>query len=380
MNKKLQAASLPKIVPVILAGGGGKRLFPLSTKQKPKYLLKINSPKTLLEETIERAIKTQEKINKNLNHRSSKNFPIVLVANIKQKKAISSITKKFRKVKILEIYEPLMKNTAPAICFAAKKILEKFGDCIMFVMPSDHKIEGDENFLKAAQAAYEAAKQNFIATFGIVPTHPETGFGYIKVSKDNPLMSVDGVNIFKAEKFTEKPTREKAEEYLKSGEYFWNSGIFAFKSSVILDELRKFTKIPETFEKYPVKKAYNVVEEISIDYAVCEKSDKIVCIPASFRWSDIGSFKAIKEFYKTDEKGNAGNAIFEDSENSLVIREEENKNKQTTKTKKKGKEKEKKIILFGVKDLAVVETENFLVVFPLDKSQDIKKLAEKYDE
>jgi mannose-1-phosphate guanylyltransferase/mannose-6-phosphate isomerase len=377
MNKKHQAASLPKIIPVILAGGGGKRLFPLSTKQKPKYLLKINSLKTLLEETIERALKIQEKINKNLNHRNSKNFPIVLVANIKQKKAISSITKKFRKVKILEIYEPLMKNTAPAICFAAKKILEKFGDCIMFVMPSDHKIEGDENFLKAAQAAYEAAKQNFIATFGIVPTHPETGYGYIKVSKDNPLMSVDGVNIFKAERFTEKPTREKAEDYLKSGEYFWNSGIFAFKSSVILDELRKFTKIPETFEKYPVKKAYAAAEEISIDYAVCEKSDKIVCIPANFRWSDIGSFKAIKEFYKTDEKGNAGNAIFEDSENSLVIRGEENTNKQTTKTKKK--EKEKKIILFGVKDLAVVEAGNFLVVFPLDKNQDIKKLAEEYD-
>jgi mannose-1-phosphate guanylyltransferase len=244
-------------------------------------------------------------------------------------------------------------------------------------MPSDHKIEGDENFLKAAQSAYEAAKQNFIATFGIIPTYPETGYGYIKVSKDNPLMSVDGVNIFKAEKFTEKPTREKAEEYLKSGEYFWNSGIFAFKSSVILDELRKFTKIPKTFEKYPVKKAYNVVEEISIDYAVCEKSDKIVCIPANFRWSDIGSFKAIKEFYKTDEKGNAGNAIFEDSENSLVIREEENKNKQTTKTKKK--EKSKKIILFGVKDLALIGAGNFLVVFTLDKNQDIKKLAEKYD-
>ena len=122
MNKKLQAASLrPKIVPVILAGGGGKRLFPLSTKQKPKYLLIINSPKTLLEETIERAIKIQEKINKNLNHRSSKNFPIVLVANIKQKKAISSITKKFRKMKILEIYEPLMKNTAPAICLLQRK-------------------------------------------------------------------------------------------------------------------------------------------------------------------------------------------------------------------------------------------------------------------
>jgi mannose-1-phosphate guanylyltransferase/mannose-6-phosphate isomerase len=376
MNKKHQAASLPKIVPVILAGGGGKRLFPLSTKQKPKYLLKINSPKTLLEETIERAIKIQGKINKNLNHRNFKNFPIVLVANIKQKKAISSITKKFRKAKILEIYEPLMKNTAPAICFAAKKILEKFGDCIMFVMPSDHKIEGDENFLKSAQAAYEAAKQNFIATFGIVPTHPETGYGYIKISKENPLMSVDGVNIFKAEKFTEKPTREKAEDYLKSGEYFWNSGIFAFKSSVILDELRKFTKIPETFEKYPVKKAYNAVEEISIDYAVCEKSDKIVCIPANFRWSDIGSFKAIKEFYKTDEKRNAGDAIFEDSENSFVIREDGKRNEKPKKTKK---EKGKKIILFGVKDLALVETENFLVVFPLDKSQDIKKLAEKYD-
>jgi mannose-1-phosphate guanylyltransferase/mannose-6-phosphate isomerase len=376
MNKKHQAASLPKIILVILAGGGGKRLFPLSTKQKPKYLLKINSPKTLLEETIERAIKIQGKINKNLNHRNFKNFPIVLVANIKQKKAISSITKKFRKAKILEIYEPLMKNTAPAICFVAKKILEKFGDCIMFVMPSDHKIEGDENFLKSAQAAYEAAKQNFIATFGIVPTHPETGYGYIKISKENPLMSVDGVNIFKAEKFTEKPTREKAEDYLKSGEYFWNSGIFAFKSSLILDELRKFTKIPETFEKYPVKKAYNAVEEISIDYAVCEKSDKIVCIPANFRWSDIGSFKAIKEFYKTDEKRNAGDAIFEDSENSFVIREDRKRNEKPKKTKK---ERGKKIILFGVKDLALVETENFLVVFPLDKSQDIKKLAEKYD-
>ncbi len=378
MSKKVQAAS-PPAIPVILAGGGGKRLFPISTKQKPKYLLKINSSKTLLEETIERAIKIQKKINKNSTYIDSKNFPIVLVANTKQKKSISSITRKLRKVKIMEIYEPLMKNTAPAICFAAKKILEKFGDCVMFVMPSDHKIEGDENFLKAAHSAYEAAKQNFIATFGIVPTHPETGYGYIKISKNNPLISVNGIQVFKAEKFTEKPTREKAEEYLKSGEYFWNSGIFAFKSSVILDELKKFTKIPETFEKYQVKKAYKIVEEISIDYAVCEKSDKIVCIPANFRWSDIGSFKAIKEFYKTDEKGNAGNAIFEDSENSLVIREDEKKKNEKSKKTKTKREKYKKIIFFGVKDLALVETENFLVVFPIDKSQDIKKLAEKYD-
>jgi mannose-1-phosphate guanylyltransferase/mannose-6-phosphate isomerase len=359
------SAFLP-LIPVILAGGGGRRLFPISTQKNPKYLLKINSSKSLIEETIERAILCQKEINK------SEVYPIFIVSNIKHKNKIKRVIQKLkrtkaknnnstRKLKIEYLFEPLMKNTAPAICYSALKIQEKFKDAVLLILPSDHKIQDNNKFKEAIKSAYEVAKENFIVTLGITPQYAETGYGYIKIS-EKKLKDKD--NVFEVEKFTEKPSKEKAEEFMKSGKYFWNAGIFIARTSTILEELGKYTPIPNIMKENSIKKAYQIVPEISIDYAVCEKSKKMACVVADFRWSDVGSFKAIKELFQNDENGNSGNADFIECKNSLVFSQNN---------------KRKKIILFGVENLVIAEGENFLLVTSLEKSQDIKKISEKYD-
>ena len=349
------SAFLP-LIPVILAGGGGRRLFPISTQKNPKYLLKVNSSKSLIEETIERAILCQREINK------SENYPVFIVTNIKHKNKIKKIVQVFRRndeVEIEYVFEPLMKNTAPAICYSALKIQEKFKDAVMLILPSDHKIQDNDKFKKSIKSAYEIAKEKFIVTLGITPEYPETGYGYIKIS-EKKLKD----DVFEVEKFTEKPSKEKAEEFVRSGKYFWNAGIFVTRTSTILEELAKYTEIPKVMEEHDIKKAYEIVPEISIDYAVCERSDKMACVIADFKWSDVGSFKAIKELLKNDEYGNAGDADFIESKNSFVISQNN---------------RIKKIILFGVENLVVAEGEDFLLITSLEKSQDIKKVSQKYD-
>ena len=364
------------LIPVILAGGGGKRLFPLSTKENPKYFLRVNSDSSLLEETIERASFVLQEVDRRKLERKEKSGykknitpEIILVVNESQSPRIKRFLRgEGLRVKILE--EPMMKNTAPAICYCARYIMEKYGDAIMLVMPSDHKIQGKSSFLKAVKKGYITAQKGLIATFGIVPTYPETGYGYIKVDRKQKITK----GVFKVEKFTEKPDRKTAEKYVKSGNYYWNSGIFMFRASLILDELRRFTKIVDIFERYEdIRRVYDSVPEISIDYAVCEKSDKIACISSNFRWSDIGSFKSMWELYRKDKGENAGDGIFFEAERCFVISSDRGKENEKGKAKS---EKKKKVIIFGLKDVVFAEGEKYILVAPMWRSQEVKKIAE----
>lgn len=361
------------VIPVILAGGGGKRLFPLSTKENPKYLLRVSSDKSLLEETIERASLVLEKLNKSEEKSRSKKPPeIILVVNEAQSTRIKSILKE-RGIRAKILKEPMMKNTAPAICYCARYIRRKYGDAVMLVMPSDHKIQGKSGFLNAVKKGYIAAQKGFIATFGIVPTYPETGYGYIKADIKREISK----GVFKAEKFTEKPDRKTAEKYLRSGNYYWNSGIFMFRASLILDELRRFTKIVDIFERFEdIRKVYENVPEISIDYAVCEKSDRITCISSEFQWSDIGSFNSMWELHKKDNDGNAGDGIFFESEKCFVMCLDSKNREKSGKSRKSKGDKRKKVIIFGLKDLIFAEGEEYILVAPMRRSQEVKKIAE----
>lgn len=338
----------PPLISVILAGGGGKRLFPISTQDNPKYLLKIGSEKTLLEETIGRA--------QNVSRKLQKKTKIIVVCNSKQ---VSSVRKNLKGEDIDIIAEPEAKNTAPAICLSALEVMKKNGgDAVMLVMPSDHKIEKIERFIEAVNVGYKSAIDGNIVTFGVKPTYPETGYGYIEISEQLQ----DGV--YKIKRFTEKPSYDKAKIFVESGGFLWNSGIFMFKAETIIEELKKYTNIPEIMLSYDLKKAYRLVPNISIDYAVCEKSDKIVCIPTDFTWSDIGSFRSIKQFLESDSRGNAGQAQFFDSDECLYISDGKNK-------------KRKKVIFFGLKRIAVAEGENYILILPLERDQEVKDICDK---
>ncbi len=360
MSNSETVASLPPLIPVVLAGGGGRRLFPLSTKKKPKYLLKVNSSKTLIEETLQRASEVIKKNSNILGGRPANE--IIIVINKAQSRNVQKFVQALRRdSKVVVLKEPSMKNTAPAIFFASEYILRKFKDAVALVMPSDHKIEDYEKFILATEIGYEFATQhNVIVTFGIKPHYPETNYGYIELGEELKK------GVFRVSRFTEKPDLEKAKEFLSGGNYLWNSGIFMFRVSKIIQELEKYTEIPSIFRKNSLDKAYELVQDISIDYAVCEKSKDIVCVVADFKWSDVGSFKSLMEFYRADSNGNCGEAEFISSQNCFYVSSD-------------NRRKKKNFVFLGMKNIVVAEGEKFIMIFHIDESQKIKNVAEILD-
>jgi len=252
---------------IILAGGSGSRLWPLSRELYPKQLLNLNADKSLLQSTFERLSKFMPASN------------IVSITNVKHtanvKLQLENISKN-----ISVLSEPLSKNTAPAIALATKFIQEKDKDAIILVVPSDHLIEDNELFAQTVIKGEKLAKEGYIVTFGIEPSYPETGYGYINVL-NQPVL--DG---FKVKEFVEKPDSETAQKYIDAKTYFWNSGIFMFKASTMIEEIKKLS--PEIFNvmgEFDFSESdtieYNLFEKmpsISIDYAIMEKSDKIALV------------------------------------------------------------------------------------------------------
>lgn len=341
----------PPLIPVILAGGGGKRLFPISTQENPKFFLKLGSDKTLIEETIQRA----EAVADNLKTSSE----IFIVCNRRHSARIKNLTKSRKRYKL--ITEPQAKNTAPAICLAALELKKRFPESsVMLIMPSDHKIQKVDKFIEAVKTGYELASSGYIVTFGVIPTHPETGYGYIEVS--DKILDI----AFKVKRFTEKPTYEKAKIFIESKSFFWNSGIFMVKIDTIIDELKKYTDIPQTMISHNLNKAYELLPNISIDYAVCEKSDKMACVTAEFVWSDIGSYSAIRQILYNDPNGNAGDAYFFESRGCLYITSDNQK-----------KIPKKKLIFFGLNNIVAAEGENYILILPIDKDQQVKDITER---
>jgi mannose-1-phosphate guanylyltransferase len=279
---------MSKITHVILTGGVGSRLWPLSRKSQPKQYLELFEGKSLFEMTAERNNKIAEKL---------------IVVGSKDNCHLSKQILEKSNVAYLDIIEAAPRNTAAAIAFAA---FASEPEDILIITPSDHVIEGESTYAQSMAEAVEKAKQNFIVTFGVHPTKPETGYGYIEHKGDEVLS------------FREKPNLVTAQDFIDRGNFLWNSGMFCFKAGVLLEELKAYQ--PEVYEKSLI--AWSAAQDgrldealsmdipsISIDYAVMERSKKIKVVPAIFSWSDLGSFDSVYDYLKlkghsVDESGN----------------------------------------------------------------------------
>jgi mannose-1-phosphate guanylyltransferase/mannose-6-phosphate isomerase len=348
---------------VVLAGGVGTRFWPISRELYPKQLLKIGGEVSLIQQTILRVqnlIPTDHiSIVTNTRHHEGIRQELGLMGEGKSP---------FKEVQFF--LEPEGKNTAPAIGLAALYLRHKDPEAVMVVLTADHVIKEKEEFLKNIQDAVEIALLGHLVTFGIVPTRPETGFGYIKFS-DKPSSRVK--NGYLVDKFVEKPDLALAEEYLARGGYYWNGGIFAWKAEVILKEIE--TYLPDLYkdlleiekglgkpeEKELIKSVYEQIEGISIDYGVLEKSKKGVMLPAKMGWTDVGSWSALDEVLPKDSNQNiiSGNVIDINSKNSIIYADK------------------RLVATVGLEDMVVVDTPDATLVCHKKNAQDVKKVVDE---
>lgn len=331
---------------VILAGGGGTRLFPLSRQGYPKQFLKIGDEQSLLAQTVQRFLPVADAKD------------LIIVTNKEYLHHVQAELKTCNAEEAHILLEPVARNTAPAIALAARYCIDQLNvstDEVIFVTPADHIIRSVSAFGNSVCLAVEMASQGKIVTFGIKPNKPETGYGYIQAGETYGSGFV--VNAFR-----EKPDDETARQYVKSGNYFWNSGMFGLNVGCLQEELTTFAPDiaalvakpwPEVVEKFAD------MPSISIDYAVAEKSPNVVMLPLTTYWNDIGSWDAIYEVLDKDENGNAleGDCLLVDSANSLVLGHS------------------RLIAGIGLEDLLVVETDDVILVAKKGESQKVKDVV-----
>lgn len=342
---------------VIIAGGRGERFWPLSTSINPKPFLKLIDGKSLIELTYLRAkrLVSEERI-------------LFVVGEEHLKALLDSISGINMDSLILE---PEGRDTAPCIAYSALLLEEKKGDSVMVVFPADHYIEGEETFQKAIEKAVEfAEKGDYLVTFGITPQRPETGYGYIKVGES---LEEGEIPVYRVETFVEKPSYEKAKEYLDSGQYYWNSGIFVWRTKVILSELERY--LPDLLlgvkecvrlykegdrEKFIWK--YKNLKKISIDYGVMEKSNKVLMVRGDFLWDDVGTWSSLFRLMAQGEKANVtiGDPFILDVEGSLIFSQGV------------------KLGVVGLKDVIVVATEKGVLVCSQKYAQTVRDIARHF--
>ena len=345
---------MSKFFPIILSGGAGTRLWPLSWGDHPKQFLSLISDKTMIQETLLR-LDGLETGNPIISCGEGHRF---LVAQ-----QIGEITNK----KPVILLEPMAKNTAPAIAAACCAAMKQDKDAVVVVLPSDHVIADVKAFQNAVKVAAVNAEKGYLVTFGIVPTFPSTGYGYVKAAGSE----TDGA--YTLEKFVEKPCLEKAQEYLASGEYAWNSGMFVFKASIFLEELKIHSPEMaalsiEAFEKAEVdtdfirldKESFGKIKGDSIDYAVMEKTSKGRVVKLNAGWDDVGSWSALYDISKKDENQNVvkGDVIALDTTSSYI------------------RGSKRTIATIGLDDVVIVDSDDALLVAAKGKIQDVKKVAE----
>lgn len=343
---------------VIMAGGSGTRLWPRSRKNCPKQFHSLTSDRSLLQETVTRL------------------EPLVdaqhtyVIANKTHMRSIKEQLGNLPDCNIIS--EPTAKNTAPAVAVMAAILYEKDPDAIMLVLPADHFIAKAEDFRNLLQLAEEIIKEDdFLLTLGIKPTYPETGYGYIEIASEYKEVGDD--KVFWVKSFKEKPDMETAQHYVTSWRYVWNSGMFMWKASTILKRFEELA--PEIYEGLEpfrkaigtpkeaseLAKAYKSFSSISVDYAILEKSDKVLVIPADIGWSDIGSWSALHELLSFDGETNVvvGRHVGMDTHNCLIHGGS------------------RLIATVGLDNMVIVDTEDVLLIVPKGRSQEVKKLLDK---
>jgi mannose-1-phosphate guanylyltransferase/mannose-6-phosphate isomerase len=342
------------IIPIILAGGSGTRLWPLSRTHYPKQLLKLFGDVTMLQQTLLR-----------LKGIADLAAPIV-VCNEEHRFMVAEQLHEIGQKNASILLEPVARNTAPALAIAAIHAASLETDPVLLVLSADHMIREVDVFQQAVKNAVLAAEKNHLATFGVQPTRPETGYGYIKTKKS------DINSIFApVEKFVEKPNLETAQSYLDEGCYFWNSGMFVFKTSVFLKELKvqspELVTVVETAKQKSKqdldfiridKESFSQAPNISIDYALMEKSQNVVCVPLDAGWSDVGDWKSFSDLNDKDNSGNSfiGDSIDVGSTNTLVF------------------SRDKLVATLGVDNLMIINTPDAVLVADKNQAQQVKSI------
>ena len=338
---------------IILAGGSGSRLWPLSREMYPKQLLSIDGEMSLLQSTFLR-------LNKLIPAKD-----ILSITNVKHYSDVKLQLNKLNAENVV-LAEPLGKNTAPAIACS----LEYFNqnsteDDVVIIVPSDHLVKDSDAFIATVNDGLKLAKEGYIVTFGIKPTYPETGYGYIKTAQALECG-------FKVERFVEKPDINTAKKYLEDGNYFWNGGIFMAKISVLMNEFAKLA--PDIYSNLAGLELHNSsnieysvyenMPSISIDYAIMEKSDKIALVKLKSDWNDLGSWQSLYDVKEKDADGNVitGKVVTNNVKNSFIYSQKE------------------LVAVSGLEDIILVETEDAIMACKRDESQDVKKLFEKLKE
>lgn len=352
-----------KIIPIILSGGAGTRLWPLSVKEHPKQFLPLVTERTMIQETLLR-LKGLEL-----------GTPIVSCGE-GHRFLVSQQVGEVSETKPCVILEPMAKNTAPAIAAACAAALTLDKDCVVIVLPSDHVIRNSKAFQSAVMtAAKEAYDNRTLVTFGIVPTFAATGYGYVKAGKAGNADSQGSTSaVYELESFVEKPCFEKAKEYLASGEYAWNSGMFVFRPDVFIEELKNHNPGMAELSIASFEKAkkdddfirldadiFSKITGDSIDYAVMEKTNLGRMVKLDAGWDDVGSWSALYEISKKDDNNNVlkGDVISIGTKSSYIR-----------------SESAKPVAVIGLENLVVVDSPDGLLISAMDKIQDVKKVSE----
>lgn len=346
-----------QVYAVIMAGGQGTRFWPRSRRNMPKQLLNIIGEKTMIEQTVARI---------------SPLIPAertLVVAGAAYSELIRDCLPQLPEENFL--FEPVARNTAACVAWAALWVRKRAPDAVMVVLPADHLIRDEAEFLRVLGAAIDTARpMHRLVTIGIQPDHPETGYGYIRASEDR--LQVDGRGVFRVAQFVEKPSRQKAEQFLAEGNYLWNSGMFIWRADSIWEEVCRYLPqlakdlepVAESMRTDTLAGALNEVyprlPSVSIDVGVMERAQDVWVVPADIGWSDVGSWRALGEFLPADRHGNVviGEQRGIDTSGCFVY------------------SPSKLVATIGLTDLVVIETDDVLLICPKERDQDVRKLVE----
>jgi len=343
---------------LILAGGKGSRLYPLSRADQPKQFLKLINSKSFLVNTVDRIIPLIDRNN------------IYVVTNMDYKEKVKNELVGIKDDNIF--VEPANKETATCIGLSAVRLLKQDANAVMVVLPSDHYIQGEKSYIDTLSQAIEMAnKRRCIVTLGIEPSRAETGYGYIEMGE----RTAGTIPTYKIARFTEKPNSEVAKDFILKGTYLWNSGMFVFRADVILREIEKYLpklhkslmeiykSLGEENEEKTITEQYEIIDGISIDFGVMQRTRKAYVIKCDFNWDDMGSFGALSRLLNTDKNNSISQNVYIDECENCSIFGDKNL-----------------IIGFGIKDLVVVDAGDVILVMDKNKDQEIKHLLNKLNE